>query len=61
MTREEEEEEEEGGRDGKESREEGCMFCEFSSRRNGQRKREWKGGIKKKYVAPIILKHLRGC
>lgn len=31
------------GRGDKASREEGCVFCEFSSRRNGQRKR-WERG-----------------
>lgn len=57
MTREKEEE---VGRGGKESREEGCMSREFSSRRNGQRRRELKGRIKKKSVSynPEIFKRM---
>lgn len=53
-----------GGRRGKgwpRSREEGWMLCEFFSRRSGQRKKVERENLKKKSVAPIILKYLRGC
>lgn len=57
MTREEEEE---GGRDGKESREKGCMYVSFPQEEMHRGRESGKEELKKK-VAPIILKYLRGC
>lgn len=54
------EEEEEGGRDGKESREKGCMYVSFPQEEMHRGRESGKEELKKK-VAPIILKYLRGC